>query len=581
MNDSSTPDDDNLEALHAKIAAFEQEAAKAKSGVAIKLDPRDYVKNLDEFEQALITARALVYQRDRALVTVGYIKAISSDNKERWYFGIVKLNAIALREIAANVCTFSKHDARRNRQVRILPPEYLLQGLVNRPTFKLPVLKAIVNHPYITKTGEIVDKPGYNPGTGVYYDPLGVEFPAMPEITKSNARDVACKSLERIKTLLHTFEFVDDASRTVALSQLLTGISRHALTGAPVHVGDAALRGSGKTMITDICAIIAIGKPAPALNMGSTAEEFEKRLGGMLMAGHVIILLDNCSATIEGDLLNSASTAETVMLRPLGGSQMTEITAGALICPNGNNIVVGGDATRRSLKYRLDPGVERPELLQFNYNPLQDARNNRPELVIAALSLLKTHHVAEVKPPPVFQSFQDWSNTVRSALIWLGEADPCDTTEALQADDPQKAQLRTVYQQWWSHVGNELTTIAEVIKRAVQKKPAMGADGKPIKDENDQVVTQFISPGFRQALLDVAGDGPMINSQKLGKWLRAHLDRRITIDDNIVCMTRDKTLSREGVAQWRMVGEKTNTSMDKAGSDNGDVNEDDDDIQPF
>jgi len=39
---------------------------------------------------------------------------------------------------------------------------------------------------------------------------------------------------------------------------------------------------------------------------------------------------------------------------------------------------------------------------------------------------------------PKLASFEAWSDTVRSALIWLGEADPVDTMEVARADDPER-----------------------------------------------------------------------------------------------------------------------------------------------
>jgi hypothetical protein len=484
MNDVNQSTEDELAEL-ARMAGVSDDNTDANLPI-VNLSPNRYVQNLDETEHALINANAPVYQRDRNLVTIGCVKAIDSDEKEHLYRAIVQLNAVALREIVARYCAFKKYDGRSDKLVSTLPPEYLMKGLVSRASFKFPVLKAVVNHPCITKSGEIITAPGYHAKTGIYYDPLGVSYPEMPTITVENALALATAALDRIKKLFHTFKFVDSASRSVAISQLLTGVSRQALSAAPVHIGDAAVRGSGKSKITRICAIVTIGKPAPAINQGYTHEEFEKRLASMLMAGHVMIHLDNCSAIVDGDLLNSVSTEETVALRILGHSKMLEITTGALICPNGNNISVRGDAIRRCVKYRLDPEVERPELLQFEYDPVEDTTDNRAAIVIAALTILKARHVAKPKAPEIWQSFEGWSNTVRSALLWLGMADPCDTTEDLQADDPELAEIRAVYQQWWAHLEDKLVTVNEVIKRAVHKELVLGSDGTPVRDGDDK-----------------------------------------------------------------------------------------------
>jgi hypothetical protein len=558
----------------------------ADDRVIIKLKAKELIENLDETEQALIDGQAPVYQRDGKLVTIGTIKAVDSDEKERVYQAIALLNAVSLTEIVAHYCLFLKHDARSKKWVPTTPPDHLMQMLLNRKSFKFPVLRGIVNHPFITHAGEIITREGYDKQTAIYFDPLGVEFPELLEITCENARDVATTALARIERLFHTFAFVDEASRSVALSQLMTGVSRRAMNAAPVHVGDASVRGSGKSKITRICSIVAIGKPAPALNQGYSHEEFEKRLASMLIAGHAIIHIDNCSSIVEGDLLNSISTEETVSLRILGKSVMVEITTGSLVCPNGNNITIKGDAIRRCVKYRLDPGVERPETLQFDYDPVQDALANRAEIVIAILTILKARHVAKVAPPRVWQSFEDWSGTVRSALIWLGRADPCDTVEDLASDDPELAEMRAIYSEWWAHVGewmpgiwsgrkdpahreNYFVTVAEVIKTATSKEVA-GRDenGSPKKNEAGEVVMKFVHPQFREALLAVAGDGPIVNPKKLGHWLKGRLDRIVRIEETrhtedgklreetwVLRIVRDKDLSRTGTVRWCMIGE--------------------------
>jgi hypothetical protein len=575
MTDEKRTLEEELEELKRRASAFGQAPADADADdlVTIKLHPKKLIENLDAIEQALIDGQAPVFQRDRILVTIGTIKAIDSDETERVYQAIVPLNAVSLREIVAGYCDFRKYDGRSKKWEAVLPPEYLMHGLLNRSTFQLGVLKGIVNHPYIAATGEIVTTPGYDARTGIYFDPLGVEFPAMPEITCENARDVAATALARIETLFHTFPFVDEASKSVALSQLMTAISRRSMKSAPVHIGDASVRGSGKSMITRVTAIVAIGKPAPALNQGHTSEEFEKRLASMLLAGYPIINLDNCSAIVEGDLLNSISTEETAALRILGLSRIVEVTTGSLVCPNGNNISVRGDAIRRCVKYRLDPGVERPETLQFDYDPIEDAFLNRAEIVIAILTILRARHVAGIAAPAVFQSFADWSNTVRSALIWLGRADPCDTVEELASDDPELAEIRAVYAEWWAHVGEWVmggpgradpahcehcfVTVAEVIKTATSKEVAgyevTGCDdkGNPIrtlkKNEAGEVIMKFVHPQFREALLAVAGNGPIVDPKKLGHWLKARLDRIVRVEDS-----RDMGNGKTRVEQWAL-----------------------------
>ena len=53
---------------------------------------------------------------------------------------------------------------------------YTLKDREHRLRF--PVLVGIVNCPIIAADGQLLDQPGYDPKTGILFDPLGVDFPA-------------------------------------------------------------------------------------------------------------------------------------------------------------------------------------------------------------------------------------------------------------------------------------------------------------------------------------------------------------------------------------------------------------------
>ena len=67
--------------------------------------------------------------------------------------------------------------------------------------------------------------------------------------------------------------------------------------------------------------------------------------------------------------------------------------------------------TRRTVICSLDAKMERPELRQFDFEPVQRAKNRRPQLVVAALTILrafKLHGRPSAKPP--LGSFEQWSS---------------------------------------------------------------------------------------------------------------------------------------------------------------------------
>lgn len=64
-----------------------------------------------------------------------------------------------------------------------------------------------------------------------------------------------------------------------------------------------------------------------------------------------------------------------------------------------------------------------------------------------------------------FGSFDQWSNWVRSPLVWLGEADPCETRKRIEQDDPENATLETNQKAWLKLNGNDRVTVAEAASK--------------------------------------------------------------------------------------------------------------------
>jgi hypothetical protein len=95
--------------------------------------------------------------------------------------------------------------------------------------------------------------------------------------------------------LLEGFPFDGPADRSVALSGILTALDRRSMETAPLHAFTAPEAGSGKSLLTDIAAMIATGALAPVISQGRTEDELEKRLGAAFIHGDQIISIDNCA----------------------------------------------------------------------------------------------------------------------------------------------------------------------------------------------------------------------------------------------------------------------------------------------
>src|SRR3990172_1559911 len=64
-------------------------------------------------------------------------------------------------------------------EVDAKPPVDLVQMVLGNPPQEVPRLKGVTNIPYFTKTGCLIEKPGYNKESGLYLKQI-VDVPSVP-----------------------------------------------------------------------------------------------------------------------------------------------------------------------------------------------------------------------------------------------------------------------------------------------------------------------------------------------------------------------------------------------------------------
>jgi hypothetical protein len=113
----------------------------------------------------------------------------------------------------------------------------------------------------------------------------------------------------------------------------------------------------------------------------------------------------------------------------------------------GNNMVIGGDTTRRVLVCRLEPMMERPEERTDYHIPdlMAWCREHHARLVVAVLTLLRAYVLAGRPPESLAQwgSFEAWRDLIGNAIVWAGGPDvmACRPTIAGK-DDSETSALR-------------------------------------------------------------------------------------------------------------------------------------------
>ena len=95
------------------------------------------------------------------------------------------------------------------------------------------------------------------------------------------------------------------------------------------------------------------------------------------------------------------------------------------------------------------PEIEHPETRQFKRNPKQEILADRGKYIAACLTICRAYAAAgRPNRLPQLASYGEWSDTVRSALVWLGEADPVKSQDKSHAEDPEASALLTVLNEW-------------------------------------------------------------------------------------------------------------------------------------
>lgn len=486
---------------------------------------------VNEAEHHLIERDEEIFQRGGIVVRPAKARIIAADGREILGTRLVPVKIPHMRDRFGQAIEFQRFVDDKWRPTDC--PRQVAELYLDREgLWRLPVLTRLVNAPTLRADGSVLAVPGYDRGTGLLFDPQGIEF---PEIPTSPSRDDAIAALTVLRELIGTFPFVDEQSRAVALSAILTAIVRPSLPSAPLHAYTAPVAGSGKSMLVDIVSMIAMGRETAVLAQGKTEEEFEKRLGAAFIAGDATISIDNCEQPLGGEFICQVLTQLSVKIRLLGHSKNIEVPTNTCLFATGNNLRLIGDITRRAIVCSLDPEHERPETREFAVNPVEEARKHRARYVAAALTILRAFHVAgrPLQRGPL-GSFEVWSRLVRDALIWLDEADPCATMERAREEDPQLQKLRTVLHAWRKTIGERRLSAAEMVDAA----EAIGGQGRE----------------FRDGLLSVASNGYSVDVRRLGSWLGRNQSRIVDglkIERHLV----------HGVSQWQLVGEAATTSQ--------------------
>lgn len=429
--------------------------------------------------------------------------------------------------------------------VRCLPPDTVVNACLHpgRCGDKVRPLMGIIEAPSLRPDFSIIEEPGYDVATGYLYEPSAT-FPRVPsddKLTQATGR----RGWTAVSDWLGDFPLRGEADRAACAAGALTVLARPAILGAtPAVIVDASTPGSGKTLIVDCIAIMTTGRGAPRMTFSEDVDEVAKNLGACALQGERIVAFDNIAIPFGGGPIDMVLTADdAVKLRILGKSETPDTRWRACIFGTANNASWKGDTFRRVLAPRLEPTVENPEeRTGFAHEDLRAwMRENRPRLVVAALSMLRAFHLAGAPRGGVklWGSFEAWSKIIPAAIVWAGGADPmgCRPSADEDARDEERAGVGVI--------------MSAILRLAPADGPGVTARG--ITDllwPSDRMKGHPGPPdGFddaREAIeaLTHTPSGKKPDASKLGYILRKW--RRRVVGERRLVVAPDRT----GVARW-------------------------------
>lgn len=410
-----------------------------------------------------------------------------------------------------------------------IPPKWVCETLLARGDWPFPRLEAVIETPTLRPDGTVLETPGYDPDTGFLYEP-NAEFPPVPGEPNS---DELVEAVLRLQEPFSEFPFVAESDRCAALAAVLTLLGRPVIDGpTPLFAIRATTPGTGKGLLASTISLIGTGREPTLFAIAREDEEVRKRLLTIGLEGSRCVLLDNIEGSLGSPALAAALTAHAITDRLLGTNRLVTVAMDSVWLATGNNIAFRGDLGRRVLPIDLNPEVEFPEDRKFRRQDLPGwVRQERPRLVVGALTLLRAFYVAG-RPnhgQSRMGSFEGWDAVVRSALLWLGFPDPVAGRSRVRSEsDTDLEALGSVLEAWWDAFGNEPMTLARAIELA------FGAGG-----------LEALAAAL--AALDAKSDGRRPNARPVGDRFRRWKGR---IVGGLVLDTDDH--KEHGAALWRV-----------------------------
>lgn len=412
----------------------------------------------DEVLEALVAVEPPInlYRRGSKLVRVGQRDEAPRGMvmREADQVTLQRLTSPQLREIMSRWVYMEKGPTEKKGPERVHPPKWSVDAILDRGHWpKVLPLHQVTETPLLAASGRVIQAPGYDVESGVYYSPLG-PFPIVPSTPTVAQLREARAALEHV---ICDYRFKTPAHRSGFFAAVFTMLARFSFEGpTPAFLFDASTAGAGKGLLAKVATVIGTGRvPPDTVFIPGDEAEMDKRIISWAISGVPVVLFDNVTGLFGGAALCSALTSTKVGGRILSKSEDWSGDIFTTWLATANNVDLGTDMHRRVVHVRIEAPESPEERTDFVHPELLSwVREHRASLAAAALTILRGYFVAGGRPKTPIKgwgSYEGWSRVVRGALVWAGWPDPIEAVEELRQTADARA-LKTALVRGWGEL---------------------------------------------------------------------------------------------------------------------------------
>ncbi|MGC5012968.1 hypothetical protein ACLQ2R_19575 [Streptosporangium sp. DT93] len=485
-----------------------------------------------EDRAALLISDAINHQVIPGLYTRngGICQVIELDDGTGARLAIQPVDADGLRMLLArHAACFRTRDGRGGPiETSGLPSVAVSKAVLSQTVWEgVPGLAGVVSAPVIRRDGTLLQDPGYDQATKLYYRPA---FKVDHVDGVPSLADVVAARRFIFNYVLADFAWDSHASRANFIGLLATPLLRLYVGGLPpLGVISATTRGSGKSLLTEILNALYGMRMNP---WPSKEEEMAKSITAILRdTSEPVIVWDNVGPfdTVDHASLAMLLTSTHWSSRVLGVSSLFTGLNDRVWCVTGNNVAVGGDIASRSILVRLDPEMERPDLrtgfvINDLWSWLRDD-TNRAELLHALLVLAGAWLAAGAPRRDDLQmrNFSAWAQVMGGFTAYHGAMGFLDNRGEMEQADDEETSTIAFLSKWHEKIGNEPRSAAQLIESA------------QVNSFNGHSIDPW------DGVFPTKPDGKPFTAKGLGKFLTSRRGRIF--------------------AGWRLIGEQSRTGV--------------------